>query len=51
MTSSVESGDKTQLKELDSWIDQLMECKQLPENNVKTLCEKVRRRRRRRETT
>lgn len=34
--------EKTQMKELDQWIDQLMECKQLAENQVKTLCEKVR---------
>lgn len=33
--------EKTQLKELDQWIEQLMECKQLGENQVKTLCEKV----------
>ncbi len=25
----------------DGWIEQLMECKQLAENNVKTLCEKA----------
>lgn len=37
----MESGDKNQLKELDGWIEQLMECKQLQENHVKTLCEKV----------
>ena len=28
--------------ELDGWIEQLFECKQLAENSVKTLCEKVR---------
>ena len=33
--------EKAQLKELDGWIEQLMECKQLGENQVKTLCEKV----------
>lgn len=33
--------EKSQMKELDQWIDQLMECKQLAENQVKTLCEKV----------
>ena len=33
--------DKAQMKELDTWIEQLMECKQLGENQVKTLCEKV----------
>ena len=29
------------MKELDGWIEQLMECKQLTENQVKTLCEKA----------
>ncbi|ROT83045.1 hypothetical protein C7M84_023781 [Penaeus vannamei] len=29
------------MKELNQWIDQLMECKQLAENQVKTLCEKA----------
>lgn len=33
--------EKNALKELDSWIEQLNECKQLTENQVKTLCEKV----------
>jgi len=33
--------DRSLCKELDQWIDQLMECKQLTENQVKTLCEKV----------
>ena len=33
--------DRSLCKELDQWIDQLMECKQLAENQVKTLCEKV----------
>lgn len=28
-------------KELDGWIEQLNECKQLEENQVKQLCEKV----------
>jgi hypothetical protein len=37
----MDASEKTHLKELDQWIEQLMECKQLPENNVKTLCEKV----------
>ena len=36
------SGEKAQLTELDGWIEQLFECKQLAENSVKTLCEKVR---------
>ena len=35
------SGEKAQLTELDGWIEQLFECKQLAENSVKTLCEKV----------
>ena len=33
--------DKTFTKELDQWIEQLNECKQLTENQVRTLCEKV----------
>lgn len=33
--------DRTAAKELDQWIEQLNECKQLNENQVKTLCEKV----------
>lgn len=37
----MDPNDKSALKELDGWIEQLMECKQLAENNVKTLCDKV----------
>jgi len=33
--------DRSSCKELDQWIEQLMECKQLTENQVKALCEKV----------
>ena len=33
-------------KELDQWVEQLNECKQLNENQVRTLCEKVREQRR-----
>ena len=33
--------DRAAAKELDQWIEQLMECKQLGENHVKTLCDKV----------
>jgi serine/threonine-protein phosphatase 2A catalytic subunit len=33
--------ERTAAKELDQWIEQLNECKQLSENQVKTLCEKV----------
>ncbi len=33
--------DRAAAKELDQWIEQLMECKQLTENQVKTMCEKV----------
>ena len=33
--------DRASAKELDQWIEQLNECKQLTENQVKTLCEKV----------
>ena len=28
-------------QELDKWIEQLADCKQLSEDNVKRLCEKV----------
>uniref|UniRef100_A0AAQ5Z6V7 Serine/threonine-protein phosphatase n=1 Tax=Amphiprion ocellaris TaxID=80972 RepID=A0AAQ5Z6V7_AMPOC len=33
--------DKSFTKELDQWIEQLNECKQLSENQVRTLCEKA----------
>lgn len=33
--------DKSGLKELEGWIEQLMECRQLTENQVKSLCDKV----------
>ena len=33
--------DRSGLKELDQWIEQLTLCKQLSENQVKILCEKV----------
>lgn len=33
--------DKASCKELDQWIEQLNDCKQLSENQVKTLCDKV----------
>jgi hypothetical protein len=33
--------EKAALKELDQWIEQLNECKQLTESQVKTLCDKV----------
>lgn len=33
--------DRAAAKELDQWIEQLNDCKQLSENQVKTLCEKV----------
>lgn len=33
--------EKTSMKELDQWIEQLYECKQLSETQVKTLCDKV----------
>lgn len=34
--------EKAFSKELDQWIEQLNECKQLSEGQVKSLCEKVR---------
>lgn len=33
--------EKSSSKELDQWIEQLNECKQLTEMQVKTLCDKV----------
>jgi len=33
--------DRSSAKELDQWIEQLNDCKQLSENQVKTLCEKA----------
>ena len=39
----VKMEDKTTSKDLDAWIEQLNECKQLSEPMVKTLCEKVKR--------
>ena len=33
--------NKINVKELDAWVEQLNECKQLTEGQVKTLCEKV----------
>ncbi|XP_078004254.1 serine/threonine-protein phosphatase 2A catalytic subunit beta isoform isoform X2 [Phascolarctos cinereus] len=33
--------DKVFTKELDQWVEQLNECKQLNENQVRTLCEKA----------
>merc|ERR1712177_6440 len=35
------SDEKKGMTELEGWIEQLMECKQLTENQVKTLCEKA----------
>ena len=37
----MDPSEKSGLKELDGWIEQLMECKQLTEHQVKALCEKV----------
>lgn len=33
--------EKASLKELEQWIEQLNECKQLTETQVKLLCDKV----------
>ena len=35
------SDEKKGMTELEGWIEQLMECKQLSENQVKVLCEKA----------
>ncbi|EYC09062.1 hypothetical protein Y032_0062g3330 [Ancylostoma ceylanicum] len=48
MSSTVQSApsgevlDRAMIKDVDQWIEQLYECKQLSENQVKILCEKVR---------
>jgi len=34
--------DRSFLKEIDGWVSYLMQCQQLPEGQVKALCEKVR---------
>ena len=42
-TSSAAGGDAYAFnKDLDQWIEQLMECKQLTETQVRQLCEKAR---------
>ena len=41
LTSSTPLPVITMEQELDSWIEQLSDCKQLSEDNVKKLCEKV----------
>jgi len=33
--------DRAAAKELDQWVEQLMDCKPLTEAQVKTLCDKV----------
>ncbi|CAG0886642.1 unnamed protein product [Darwinula stevensoni] len=40
-TKPIALDDKSSLKELDQWIEQLNKCEQLPENQVKTLCDKA----------
>lgn len=39
--ASADNFDRPVLKEVDQWIEQLYECKQLTEAQVKTLCDKV----------
>ncbi|VDM15623.1 unnamed protein product [Wuchereria bancrofti] len=44
VTPSASAGDasqRSQLKELDQWIEQLYNCEQLSENQVKILCDKA----------
>ena len=46
MTTAPSSGsgellDKNFIVDVDSWIEQLYDCKQLTENQVKVLCEKA----------
>lgn len=35
------AGKECSTKDLDQWIEQLMDCKQLTENQVKMLCDKA----------
>jgi hypothetical protein len=37
----IEATEKVANKELDQWIEQLYECKQLTETQVRNLCDKV----------
>lgn len=41
MEQRSEVNSREFIKELDAWIEQLYECKQLSESQVKLLCEKV----------
>lgn len=36
-----DGSDRLMLKDVDQWIEQLYECEQLTEAQVKTLCDKV----------
>ena len=38
---SIDASEKSSMKDLDGWIEELMDCKQLAESNIKILCEKV----------
>lgn len=40
-SSSTAMEDKATTKDLDQWIEQLNECNQLTETQVRTLCDKV----------
>lgn len=40
-SKEADMDEKAFTKELDQWIEQLNECKQLSESQVKSLCEKV----------
>ncbi|OZC11063.1 Ser/Thr phosphatase family protein [Onchocerca flexuosa] len=40
-STSGDTFDRPMLKEVDQWIEQLYECKQLTESQVKTLCDKA----------
>lgn len=40
-TCSATGWKDCSFKDLDQWIEQLMDCKQLAENQVKILCEKA----------
>ncbi len=37
----MDDKERSTMKELDQWVEQLMDCKQLTEGQVKQLCDKV----------
>ena len=42
LTSSITPARVSTIKDVDAWIEKLYKCEPLPENDVRTLCEKAR---------